>query len=61
MPKSAKAKPERKPVSGRGLLREVSYLYEDEAKALTERAKRERASKAEIMRRALRAYLDIED
>lgn len=51
----------RKPFTGRGLVREVSYLHEDEAQALEQRAKKERASKAEIIRRALRAYLGIED
>jgi hypothetical protein len=51
----------RKPFTGRGLIREVSYLHEDEARALVERAKKERASKAEIIRRALRVYLGIED
>lgn len=44
-----------------GLVRETAYLYEDEEKALTDRAARERTSKSEIIRRALRAYLDIED
>jgi hypothetical protein len=44
-----------------GLVREVSYLHEDEVRALAERARKERASKAEIIRRALRAYLGIED
>jgi hypothetical protein len=39
----------------------VSYLHEDEARALAERAEKERASKAEIIRRALRQYLVIED
>jgi Ribbon-helix-helix protein, copG family len=51
----------RKPFTGRGLIREVSYLHEDEAAALEKRADRERCSKAEIIRRALRAYLGIED
>lgn len=56
-----KAKPERKPFAGTNLVREVSYVHEDEARALEERAKKERASKSEIIRRALRAYLGIED
>jgi Ribbon-helix-helix protein, copG family len=51
----------RKPATSRGLWREISYLHEDEARALADRAKKERASKAEIIRRALRAYLGIED
>jgi metal-responsive CopG/Arc/MetJ family transcriptional regulator len=36
-------------------------VHEDEARALDERAKKERTSKSEIIRRALRAYLGIED
>jgi hypothetical protein len=61
MPKSDKPPPERKPFTGRGLLREVTYLHGDEAEGLAARARKERASKAEIIRRALRAYLGIED
>jgi len=46
----------------RGLWREISYLHQDdEAEALAERAKKERTSKADVIRRALRAYLGIED
>ena len=52
---------EPKRFAGTNLVREVSYLHEDEARALAERAAKERASKAEIIRRALRAYLGIED
>ena len=47
--------------TARGLVREVSYLPPDEAEALKKRADLKRVSKAEIIRRALRAYLDIED
>ncbi|HEX4961642.1 MAG TPA: ribbon-helix-helix protein, CopG family [Thermoanaerobaculia bacterium] len=54
-----KAEPKR--FAGTNLVREVSYLHEDEARALAARAEKERASKAEIIRRALRAYLGIED
>lgn len=43
-----------------GLVRETAYLYEDEERALEERAQRERCSKSEIIRRALREYLRIE-
>lgn len=53
-------KKERIPFAGTRLFREVSYLHEDEAEALAKRAERERCSKAEIIRRALRAYLGIE-
>lgn len=42
-----------------GLVREVCYMYEDEAQALGRLADEERCSKSEIMRRALRAYLRI--
>ena len=52
---------ERKRFAGTNLVREVSYLHEDEAAALAARAKKERCSKAEVIRRALRAYLGIED
>ena len=52
---------ERRRFAGTNLVREVSYLHEDEARALAERAKKERASKAEVIRRALRMYLGIED
>ena len=52
---------ERKRFAGTNLVREVSYLHQDEAEALALRAKKERATKAEIIRRALRAYLGIED
>ena len=61
MGKREEAPKARKPATSRGLWREISYLHEDEAKALDERAKKERTSKAEIIRRALRAYLGIED
>ena len=60
MPKSEKPR-ERKPYTSRGLFREIAYLHADEAEGLEARAKKERASKAEIIRRALRAYLGIED
>jgi hypothetical protein len=44
-----------------GLTRETAYLYDDEETALEERAGKERCSKSEIIRRALRHYLGIED
>lgn len=52
---------ERKPFAGTNLVREIGYVHPDESRALAERAKKERASKSEIIRRALRAYLGIED
>jgi len=42
-----------------GLTRETAYLFEDEECALEERAQRERCSKSEVVRRALRSYLGI--
>jgi hypothetical protein len=57
----SREKGEPKRFAGTNLVREVSYLHEDEARALLARAEKERASKAEIIRRALRAYLGIED
>lgn len=61
MAESEEAPKTRKPATGRGLMREISYLHPDEAEALAERARKERTSKAEVIRRALRAYLGIED
>lgn len=43
-----------------GLTRETAYLYDDEDCALEERAKKERCSKSEVIRRALRRYLGVE-
>jgi Ribbon-helix-helix protein, copG family len=42
-----------------GLTRETAYLYGDEEAALEETAKKERCSKSEIIRRALREYLKL--
>jgi hypothetical protein len=61
MPKIERDREERKPATARGLVREVSYLHPDEAEALKKRAELKRVSKAEIIRRALRSYLGIED
>jgi ribbon-helix-helix CopG family protein len=60
MSEKIKTSGERQRFAGTNLVREVSYLHEDEAAALAARAKKER-SKAEVIRRALRAYLGIED
>jgi predicted transcriptional regulator len=60
MPKKAPHQ-RRKFTTRGGLTRETAYLFDDEEKALEERAKRERTSKSEIMRRALRQYLKIEE
>jgi 3-phenylpropionate/cinnamic acid dioxygenase small subunit len=61
MPK-AKSGPQetRKHRTKGGLTRETAYLYDDEEKSLEQRAEKERTSKSEIIRRALRAYLQIQ-
>jgi hypothetical protein len=61
MPKEKKEAQARKPATARGLVREVCYLHPDEVEALTRRAELKKSSRSEIMRRALRAYLGIED
>lgn len=63
MVKSAakKRRPKPRPTVGRGLVREVSYLHPDEEAALTDYAERKMVSKAEVIRRALRAFLGVED
>ena len=62
MPKAIKApRPRQKHTTKGGLTRETAYLYDDEEMALEERATKERCSKSEIMRRALRAYLGIDN
>ena len=42
-----------------GLLRKVAYLYDDEADAIEEEAKRKRCSESEVIRRAVRSYLKL--
>jgi ribbon-helix-helix CopG family protein len=61
MAKRERKREGRKAATARGLVREVSYLHPDEAEALEKRAELKRVSKSEIIRRALRAYLGIED
>lgn len=51
----------RKPATSRGLVREVTYLHEDEEAGLVAYAARQRCSKAEAIRRAVRSFLGIED
>ena len=51
----------REPATGRGLYRESIYLHGDELAAVEEYAKRKRRSKAEGIRRAVRACFEIED
>jgi len=45
---------------GQRTRREIAYLFDDEAEALQERAREERISKSEIIRRAIRAYLGMD-
>jgi len=52
---------ERRRFPGTHLVREISYMHEDESRALELRAKRERTSKSEIIRRAVRAYVGMEE
>jgi hypothetical protein len=61
MTRDRKEPQERKPATARGLIREVCYLHPDEVEALMRRAEAKRVSKSEVMRRALRAYLGVED
>lgn len=48
-----------KPPEDRPSRRLVSYHYPDEVEAAEERAKSERVSLSELVRRALRAYLGL--
>lgn len=59
-PPSGSRRDGKKHVTKGGLVRETAYLYPDEEEALEERAKKERCSKSELIRRALRQYLGIE-
>ncbi len=53
--------PKDKPEKDPELVRLVAYVFEDEDAALEQEAKRKRTSKSEIVRRALREFLKIED
>ena len=44
---------------GKPMVRKVAYLYEDEADALEAESREKKCSEAEVIRRALRRYLDI--
>ena len=50
----------RKHVTRGGLTRETAYLYQDEEEALERTAEKQRCSKSEVIRRALRVYLGID-
>ncbi|HSL82556.1 MAG TPA: CopG family transcriptional regulator [Thermoanaerobaculia bacterium] len=59
MPK--RERPEkREPTKGK-LYREVAYLHQDEAEAVERAARKDRTSRSEVIRRAVRAYFKIED
>ena len=58
MAKDKDEKTERARTRG-GLLRKVAYLYDDEADAIEEEAKRKRCSESEVIRRAVRSYLKL--
>jgi len=60
VPSSKNQRKRRKFKTRGGLVREVSYLYEDEERALETAAQKQRCSKSEIIRRALRHYLKVE-
>ena len=51
----------RRPATRRGLFRESVYLHPDELAAVEEYARKKRCSKTEVLRRAARAFLGIED
>lgn len=59
--KKPPAKRAREPMPGRRLYRESVYLHEDEMAAVEAEARRQRCSRAEILRRTVRAYFKIED
>jgi hypothetical protein len=49
----------RKPFTTTGLIRECGYFSEVEAEALERAAEEKQCSKSEVLRRALRYYLDL--
>jgi len=59
--KRVAAKGSREPMPGRRLYRESVYLHEDEMRAIEAYARRQRCSKAEVLRRTVRAFFKIED
>lgn len=62
MPRKSSSPPSPPPDNtGPRLHRIVAYCHADELQALKERARRERVSQGEIVRRSLRKYLRIED
>ena len=60
MSKKEAEKERRGQVQARGsLTRKVCYLWPDELKALESEAKLKEVSESEVMRRALRSYLEL--
>ena len=59
-PRKSKA-PEPAPPGGGGLNRLTVYLHDDELRAVEELARKQRCSKADAVRRAIRGYFGIED
>lgn len=58
--RSAKA-PKKASTTGRGLLRIVAYIHPDEHEAMQAYAARRGVSQGEVVRRALRKFLGVED
>lgn len=58
MARGDKRSSDKRPEKG-GLVRIVGYFYPEEAEALDAAAYEKRISRAEVLRRALRAYLDL--
>jgi hypothetical protein len=62
MPRRRTEKPaKRPPATAGGLLKLTLYLHADELRAVEELARKERCSKADAVRRAIRGYFRIED
>ena len=62
MPKRRKPeKPEPPAATAGGLVKVTAYLHPDEAAAIEELARKQRCSRADAVRRAIRGYFGIED
>lgn len=59
MPERRESRGKRKKAERGRLVRVVGYFFPEEAEALDRAAEEKGCSRAEILRRALRAYLDI--
>lgn len=60
-PKAKPAKPPAAAPAPTGLVKVTAYLHPDEAAAIEELARKQRCSKADAVRRAIRGYFGIED